>query len=204
MAAYTNYDASTGEIHSSGFAPDGTESDFIAPGCAQFIGAAFSAEHHYFADGAPVPYTAEQATRKRMPRLGAGAWSNAAMDYADARTLAQAQHQARVRIQRAAMTAEYGSFSWNGETWSADPVSAGRIRSQVMRTLNPYGARAAGDVLTSTGTAVGLDNAAVQQLGEALEAHVEAVQVQHLARLQAIEAATTVAQADAVQWSDTE
>lgn len=200
MTTFTNYNSGTGEIHSSGYAPDGTESSYAVPGYAQYVGDALNSRQHYFAAGAPVAYTAVQAAAKAMPPVGAGAWSNTTMAYADARTLAQARDQARVRIDRAANTAEFGTFPWASATWSADPASAARIRGAALRTINPAGARSTGSWPRADATLATLTNTEVQQLAEALDAHVETVQTQRLTKLQAIDAATTVAAVDAVVW----
>jgi hypothetical protein len=200
MGLYTNYNSGTGEIHSSGYAPDGSESTFAVSGLAQYVGEALSGTTHYFASGLPQIYTATQQAAKGLPPVGAGEWSNTTMAYADARTVAQARDQARVRIERAAWLAEYGTFTWDGQAWSADPASAARIRGQVLRTLNPAGARSAGSWPRADMSTRTLSNAEIQQLGEALDAHVEAVQAQRVTKLQDIEDATTVAAVDAVVW----
>lgn len=201
MTTFTNYNSGTGEIHSSGYAPDGTESSYMVPGYAQYVGDALNSRQHYFAAGAPVAYTAAQAAAKAMPPVGAGAWSNTTMAYADARTLAQARDQARVRIERAANTAEFGTFTWDGATWWADPASAARLRGAALRTINPVGARSTGGWPRADARAPAtLTNSQVQQLAEALDAHVEAVQAQRLTKLQAIDDAITVAAVDAVVW----
>jgi hypothetical protein len=201
MTTFTNYNSGSGEIHSSGYAPEGEESSYAVPGFAQYVGDALNSRHHYFAGGVPVAYTPEQAAAKALPPLGAGAWSNTTMAYADARTLAEAREQARNRISRAANTAEFGAFSWGGNSWSADPANASRIRGSALRAINPMGTRLTGLLLTSSATAESLSNDDVLELADALDAHVQGVQDQLATRLQAIADATTVVAADAVQWT---
>lgn len=201
MTTFTNYNGGTGEIDSSGYAPDGTESSMAVPGLAQYIGDALHSRSHYFASGAPVAYTAEQMATKGLPPVGAGAWSNTTMAYGDARTLDQARAQARIRIERAANTVEFGTFVWDGATWMADPSSAARIRGAALRTINPMGARSTGGWPRADASLQTLTNTQVQQLAEALDVHIDAVQAQRITLLHAIDAAASVAAADAVQWT---
>ena len=112
--------------------------------------------------------------------------------------LTSAKHSAWCMIKLARDIEEYTSFAWSRFTFDADERSQQRITSAVQRAQLDT---------TMTVTWTMSDNSTstfnateVQQIGQALAAHVNACHVKAREKRALIEAATTKAQLDEISW----
>lgn len=130
-------------------------------------------------------------------RLNAGA-----LTWVDMRTLADAKARAWAAIKKQRSASEFGTFIWDGSVFDCDAESQLRIQFGVLAAmqstiLTPF-SEAWPLTNLSTRTLGGADMIAV---GKALVAHVFSKQAMARSLYAQINAATSLAQVDAVNWT---
>lgn len=152
----------------------------------------------YVADGVLTAYTPEQiAARSSKPRPRTK-WSNASMQWQDARTLSQAKTE---RIQ--AMSAERdaaiaGGFMWNGSTFKSNAEA--EIRLLDLKVAASQLGFISRNWRLADNTWRSLNAIEAAAVWAALDAHIQAQFLNFAARETTINNASTIAAVDAVTW----
>lgn len=200
MNRYVIGRASTGEILRSVSCDSSQLDGQVLAGEVLDLSDDAEASSHYFAGGALVAYTPEQAAAKAR-RPADCVWSNATMAWKDQRSLDQARMD-RWQVIKAQRTArEFGGFTWDGSTFDSDTESQSRIQGaaqlatlaklagqpfEVDWTLADNSVRTlSGDDMLAVGQAMGRHVMAVHGAGRALRARIESAET-----LEEVEAAT--------------
>lgn len=118
--------------------------------------------------------------------------------WVDPRTLEQRKAAQWEAIKQARANAEYGGFVWDGSPFDSDAASQQKIiGASQWASINP---NIEIDWTLADNTVRTLTAAQMQQVGQALGAHVDGVYAKARTLRQQIEAATTPAEVEAVQW----
>lgn len=112
--------------------------------------------------------------------------------------LASAKHDAWSMIKIARDIEEFGTFVWSGHTFDCDEVSQRRIQGAVQ--LAALDSTTSMDWTLSDNSVQTFNATQLQDIGQALAAHVNACHVKGRAKRAAIDAATTEAELDAISW----
>lgn len=156
--------------------------------------------------GAQGVYVLDLATQaivpQGLPPSPWHAWDWATLAWADPRTLDDLKAAQWALIKRARDQAEQAGFAWGGSTFDCDPTSQSRIQGGALMAttalLNsaPFGI----DWTLADNTTRTLDAAQMIAVGLAMGQHIDAThQIGRALRAQ-IDAATTAAAINAVQW----
>ena len=120
----------------------------------------------------------------------------------DPRTLQDLKDAQWALIKQARSNAEYAGFTWDGSTFDSDATSQNRITGAVAlaQTAISFGQPFTIDWVLANNTVRTLDGMAMLQAGLALGAHVSAQFSKGLLLREAIEAATSQVEVEAVVW----
>jgi Domain of unknown function (DUF4376) len=156
-------------------------------------------QYYDIATGTVADYDEATVLRRFAVRQGFR-WSRG--QWIDERPLSLAKFHKWQEIKRARTAAEFGTFTAGGHELDADRDSQIRLMSAMQSAID---ARSLGepfqlDWTLTDGTEATLTRAQVIGAGRALQQHVNAQQTKAKALKAQIEAATTVAQVDAVVW----
>lgn len=116
----------------------------------------------------------------------------------DPRTLSDLQAAKWAQIKRDRDEAEFGGFTWDGSPFDSDAISQSRIQGAVQLAAMAPGFTI--DWTLANNTARNLSAADLANVGAALGMHVAAQHAKARTLRSQIEAATTVAEVDAVTW----
>jgi hypothetical protein len=101
-------------------------------------------------------------------------------------------------IKRSRDAEEFGTFVWNGYTFDCDEVSQRRIQGAVQ--IAALDTNTVMDWTLADNTVQTFNATELQQIGQALGAHVNACHVKGREKRAQIDAATTEAELDAISW----
>lgn len=106
------------------------------------------------------------------------------------------------RLKAARDAAEYGGFMYNGAKFDSDQVSRARINGAVTLAMiaQMMSAPYSQDWILADNTTMALDAQGMIGVGIALGMHVKTIFDNATAKRAEVEAATTVAQLDAIVW----
>lgn len=116
----------------------------------------------------------------------------------DPRTLQDFKDTQWNLIKQARSQAEYAGFTWDGSTFDSDALSQNRITGAV--TLAQLSTSFTIDWILADNTVRTLNQISMLQVGATLGQHVAAVFTNGVLRREAIEAATTPEEVEAVVW----
>jgi hypothetical protein len=114
-------------------------------------------------------------------------------------TLAEARAERKRYIESKWAEAEAAGFVWDSKTWASDQRALNRLWPSIVVAYTAQGQFTL-NWSTKDGVAVALSKAQVTALNVALQAHLTAQHDRAQMGFQAINAATTVAQVQAVVW----
>lgn len=171
----------------------------------RLVQAAASRATHWWDGQALATYTPAQAQAKAERPAWRARWDNAAMAWADLRTLdeLQAEKWAAIKARRDAV--EFGGFAWEGSVFDSDQAAQGRIMGAVqMAALAQAAGQAFGIAWALADNSVRtLDGAQMQAVGLALGAHVAAAhETARALRSLIFDASATAESVAAVQWPE--
>ena len=195
---YALFDLATGYVMRAGTCYDTDLKLQVLDGAVAVEGS-FERTTHYYANGTVVAYTPEQrALRASNPRKPS-VWSNAAMAWVDARTIAHAKADAWARIKAERERRLAGTFTHAGHTYDIDPVNLSGASIDAREALIAGESWSQMWVLANN-TTVTLTATEMIAAGRACKTVVSNLWAtsQHLRGL--IEAATTIAQVEAIAW----
>ena len=153
-----------------------------------YEGSDASEETHYVEDGALVEKPAKPSDEHIF-------------DYASKQwvyDLGQHRDDKWAEIKAARSADEFGTFVWNSHTFDCDEVSQRRIQGAVQ--LAALDSSVTMDWTLADNTVQTFNATELQQIGQALAAHVNACHVKGREKRAAIDAATTEAELDAISW----
>lgn len=156
----------------------------------------------YVKDQALVEYTPMEAAQKQGRPHPSHTWSNATMEWVDARSLEDLKTAKWAEIRAARDAAEFGGFTWDGDDFDSDVASQARIMGAVqMATLAAMAEQPFSIEWTlATNIVRTLDGAGMVAVGLALGAHVAQQHETGRSLRAAIEACTTAAEVEAISW----
>jgi hypothetical protein len=154
---------------------------------------------HYLVAGVVTAYTAEERDRLAARPSHPAAWDMATKTWVDARPLPALKAAKWRAIKAARDAAEFGTFACDGNTFDSDLASQSRIQGavQLAKLLGPAFTI---DWTLADNSVVTLDAAEMQAVGLALAQHVQTVHAAGRTLRAQIEAATTKADLDAIEW----
>lgn len=118
--------------------------------------------------------------------------------WVDPRTLSDLQAAKWAQIKRDRDEAEFGGFTWDGSPFDSDAISQSRIQGAVQLAAMAPGFTI--DWTLANNSVRNLSTADLANVGAALGMHVAAQHAKARLLRSQIEAATTVAEVDAVTW----
>lgn len=120
----------------------------------------------------------------------------------DPRTLAEAKADRRALMRAARDAAEDAGFTWDGSAFYSDARSESRIQGAVILAMLAAAVPTTFSIVWTLAddTSRTLDGDDMIAVGQALGAHVDAVFAHERTKLAAIDAATTIAEVDAIDW----
>lgn len=143
---------------------------------------------HYVSDGSILP-KGEQPSNGHIFNYSSGEWE---LDL----NLAKSEKWAEIKYQRE--RAEFNTFVWNGYTFDCNEVSQRRIQGAVQLAALDFTVTM--DWTLADNTVQTFNATELQQIGQALAAHVNACHVTGREKRAQIDAATTEAELDAIVW----
>jgi len=144
--------------------------------------------NHYISNGEPVEIPEQPSISHRFD-YAAGEWT---LDIEDAKT------DAWTRIKGARSAAEFSTFEWNTHAFDCDEVSQRRIQGAVQ--LAALDDTTVMDWTLADNSVQTFNATDLQQIGQALAAHVNACHVKARGLRAQIDAATSEAELDAITW----
>lgn len=157
---------------------------------------------HYIANGVVVAYTSQQAANKAARPTYGVRWDNGSMTWSDRRSLDERRAALWDAVKLARDAAEFGGFAWDGAVFDSDTQAQSRIQGGAqLATLALLSAQPFLIDWTLADNAVRtLSGAEMIEVGRALGEHIVTVHALGRALRAEIEAATDVAQLDAIAW----
>lgn len=190
----TAYFPATGEIQAAG-----SHIDHLALEGLSLIDGFYPPGTGYVNAGVFVPYTTEQleAREARKPK---SVWSNTSMSWESQKTLDELKESKWISIKEARNAAEFGTFYWDGSGFDGDSTSLARLQLAALgATLNPSQVV---DWTLADNTVRSLTATDILGVMAAYGLHVNTTHETGRTLRESIEAATTPAEVEAVQWPD--
>ena len=145
---------------------------------------------YYINQGVPVA--------KGTPPSRAHTFDYTTKQWVDPRTLSDLQVAKWEQIKRARVNAEFGGFTWDGSPFDSDAISQSRIQGAVQMAAMAPGFTI--DWTLANNSVRNLNGEDLANVGAALGMHIAAQHANARLLRSQIEAATTVAEVDAVTW----
>jgi hypothetical protein len=192
MSNYAIYDISTGRYFQTCTAENLAEAESICSPqqAAHKVGLGFSTGAFYCDNGASAPIPPQPSPHH--------VFNYTTKQWEDPRTLAALKAAQWTAIKQARSAAEYAGFTWDGSTFDSDAISQNRITGAV--ALAQMSSTFSIGWVLADNTVRTLSQSDMLQVGAALGAHVAAIFAKGVLLREAIEAATTVQQIEAVVW----
>ena len=198
------YVPTTGNIVLSGDCRDGDVQHQAWSGVSVLAtpGVVATSDTHFVAQGAPVAYSSEQRANKAAMPAYLAAWDNAAMAWVDLRALADIKAERGAQIRAAAAAANEENITVQNVTFKADAETRAELMQEalVAQMAIADGLSYSLDWERANGNGITLTAAQVKTLVRAINNRTAQIRVAARAKRQAIEAATSKAEVEAVTW----